>query len=579
VYINAEEAAAVFGLLQPQTIELVGGNGLINVQFYGRKTTTGAPTTGTWAVGDTVIDSAGVWHLCTVSGTPGTWVTSSGGGGDVTTHEAASDPHAQYLTSAEGNAAYLGLTGGTITGDLTIAGTGKSYRLRRGGGALDFEGSGTDIYLSVWSGADFTGTQRNKIVFEAGSNVTQMVHEIQFRTATHGTIRHRIDGNAAGNVRFNDDGAAADFVVEGDTDPDLFCVDGSTDQVGIGTNAPARKFDVDGIARGTNLEVAGDNTLTAANWRGRRASTGAPIDQTWAEGDLIVDAAGRWWLCTSGGTPGGWSSPAAGTEPQVDVFTASGTYTKPAGATSVHVKCIGGGGGGGSGRRRADATAGSGGGGGGGGGWSELRLIASAVGATVTVTVGGGGAGAASQNTSSTNGTPGTAGGATTFGNHCRGLGGGGGAGGTTGTATGAGGGAGMFSALSGGTGQTGNGNSAATGVGAGSGGGGGGVNTSNVTGNGGAGGGSNTNGRGGGAGGGAGVNGASPASVLDGGPGTGGGAGGGSAASGTPAGNGGNGAGYGGGGGGGGAGTNGGTGGGAGGTGAGGLCIVTTYF
>lgn len=41
----------------------------------------------------------------------------------VTAHEAASDPHAQYLTAAEGNAAYVGLTGDqTVAGNKTFSG-------------------------------------------------------------------------------------------------------------------------------------------------------------------------------------------------------------------------------------------------------------------------------------------------------------------------------------------------------------------------------------------------------------------------------------------------------------------------
>jgi hypothetical protein len=54
--------------------DLVGGlQGLSGCRFVGRKTSTGAPTSGTWAVGDLAIDSAGAWHLCTAAGTPGTW--------------------------------------------------------------------------------------------------------------------------------------------------------------------------------------------------------------------------------------------------------------------------------------------------------------------------------------------------------------------------------------------------------------------------------------------------------------------------------------------------------------------------
>jgi len=49
-------------------------NGLTNLRFCGYKNTSGAPTTGTWAVGDLVLDSTKTWRLCSVAGTPGTWI-------------------------------------------------------------------------------------------------------------------------------------------------------------------------------------------------------------------------------------------------------------------------------------------------------------------------------------------------------------------------------------------------------------------------------------------------------------------------------------------------------------------------
>jgi hypothetical protein len=53
--------------------KLGGKNGLLPIGICGRKTTAGAPTTGTWATGDVVLDSANTLHQCTIGGTPGTW--------------------------------------------------------------------------------------------------------------------------------------------------------------------------------------------------------------------------------------------------------------------------------------------------------------------------------------------------------------------------------------------------------------------------------------------------------------------------------------------------------------------------
>lgn len=76
----------------------------------------------------------------------------------------------------------------------------------------------------------------------------------------------------------------------------------------------------------------------------------------------------------------------------VATFTASGTWTVPAGVTNFYVVCVGGGGGGG-GNNNADdaASAGVDGGYGGYGGVSIAEFLVN--GATATVTVGAGGAG------------------------------------------------------------------------------------------------------------------------------------------------------------------------------------------
>lgn len=99
----------------------------------------------------------------------------------------------------------------------------------------------------------------------------------------------------------------------------------------------------------------------------------------------------------------------------VQIFTASGTWTKPAGCTAVLAEVIGGGGGSGgvaatiAGQISVSPGAGSGG---------YSRKLITAPGATETVTIGAGGAaGAAGNNNGSTGGT-------TSFGAHCSATGG-----------------------------------------------------------------------------------------------------------------------------------------------------------
>jgi len=79
--------------------EAIGATGLPGATAASRHagaTTSGAPTTGTFAVGDYVVDQTGKMWVCSVSGTPGTWVqvgsptTSVTMGGDVTGNSATS---------------------------------------------------------------------------------------------------------------------------------------------------------------------------------------------------------------------------------------------------------------------------------------------------------------------------------------------------------------------------------------------------------------------------------------------------------------------------------------------------------
>jgi len=111
---------------------------------------------------------------------------------------------------------------------------------------------------------------------------------------------------------------------------------------------------------------------------------------------------------------------------RIQLFTADGTWTKPAGITTVMVKAVGGGGGGGG----SGSTAGLGAGGGGGSG-CYIEYICTVAG-NITVTVGTGGAGGAAGVGSGAASSPG---GASSFGTLA--VAGGGIGGGTTSSSAG----------------------------------------------------------------------------------------------------------------------------------------------
>lgn len=79
-------------------------------------------------------------------------------------------------------------------------------------------------------------------------------------------------------------------------------------------------------------------------------------------------------------------------KPNIQKFTVSGTWTKPTGAKTVVIECVGGGGAGG-GAAAAASSQHSMGAGGGGGAYARRTVDASTLTATVTVTIGAGGTG------------------------------------------------------------------------------------------------------------------------------------------------------------------------------------------
>jgi len=78
--------------------------------------------------------------------------------------------------------------------------------------------------------------------------------------------------SATGNVSFNggtfvfnESGADKDFRIEGDTEPNLFFTDASTDRVGVGTGAPLEKFHAAGSATFGASSTVAPNRYTAFN--------------------------------------------------------------------------------------------------------------------------------------------------------------------------------------------------------------------------------------------------------------------------------------------------------------------------
>lgn len=178
--------------------------------------------------------------------------------------------------------------------------------------------------------------------------------------------------------------------------------------------------------KGNNVLLASGVGYTSVNLHGAQsgATSAGWVDSSGQTTNHLVDL-----VAMAQVLPASWpGSPAVA----IAEFTANGSWTKTAGATTVEVICIGAGAGGGSGRRGASGTVCGGGGGGGGGVLAHAVFAAADLGSTVSVAIGTGGAGGAAVTADATNGNSGSGGGQTAFGAHLVAVGGLAGGGGTT---------------------------------------------------------------------------------------------------------------------------------------------------
>lgn len=183
------------------------------------------------------------------------------------------------------------------------------------------------------------------------------------------------------------------------------------------------------IGSSINSSHLADNAIVAEKIAAGAVGSAALADNAIVAAKIAAGAVGSSAISSGAATSGQllqangaggaiFATVAAGATVSVSEFTATGTWTKPAGAKAVYVWLVGGGTGGNSGNRAISTASAAKSIGGAGGGGNYAIFDASILPSTVTVTIGAGGAGAIglSGTTTTGSGTEGATGGETLFG-------------------------------------------------------------------------------------------------------------------------------------------------------------------
>ena len=163
---------AFTGIVPASAFAPAGLTGATAASRYVGATASGAPASGTFAVGDFVIDQGGKAWICTTAGSPGTWTQLAGGGGNaLTVEEVDGSPTdsavtkivfpngtlsiashiATYTPAASGGGDFVTVDQVNLAADATSVRFPASGSLPTGYGAwrLTIHGRGTDAFADA----------------------------------------------------------------------------------------------------------------------------------------------------------------------------------------------------------------------------------------------------------------------------------------------------------------------------------------------------------------------------------------------------------------------------------------------
>lgn len=378
---------AVAGAITGTSITATGLTGATAASRYVGATTSAAPTSGTFAVGDFVIDQTGTIYICITAGTPGTWTAVM-----PRLYGTGADGAISNLTDADSNATTIAQTGTLsattnrtfrATGNITISQTitvGRQDGQARGSFSATHGGPG----VALGSVLATLGSKGIPTPIRPGGGNTGLCGGIvQFLSGATVAVNAAI--NATGTNAASDGGGGGGLVVivakteiSGSAAIDVSAAAGHGTAAAKGgagsySEAPGGHAgwagsgggggnSADGGAPGAGYIAGGTGGTPTGS-----AGGGGSIDSNGANGDGSNGGAGG----DNNNVPVGWRDGAKQVLLTMTAATAGGAGGAAGGAAGAN-----GGGGGGGGRQGGGGSGGNGGNGGdagaggGGGGWS-----------------------------------------------------------------------------------------------------------------------------------------------------------------------------------------------------------------
>jgi hypothetical protein len=300
-------------------LAITGITGATASSRYVGATTSGAPTTGTFAAGDFVIDQTSKMWVCTIAGTPGTWNNTANS--PVFKASTGSGQLGQYQKVAT---VTITLQFDDCTVKLLVNGEGSGAQIASSAlvtwRVSQTAALGTAPFESVYvdNGQWFSPSNFISVIESVTGSSSVVSLWVQAPTSFENYTFYQVAVNPYANSSFESVAYSSNSSVWG-------AIDSGTQAIGVA-----------GPSYGMPMGLTG---ATAATRYVGATSSGAPTTGTFAIGDFAIDQSGKAWICTSAGSPGTWSLVGAGAVTSVTAADTSvvvgGTSTAPTVRTST----------------------------------------------------------------------------------------------------------------------------------------------------------------------------------------------------------------------------------------------------